>query len=61
VDVWLEKAFNLNEPNLSRMMKIANFQKRKVTDTISKNAEVEVEEESKIAEINSLINSSFHT
>jgi hypothetical protein len=43
------------------MMKIANFQKRKVTDTISKNAEVEVEEESKIAEINSLINSSFHT
>jgi DSF synthase len=61
VDVWLEKAFNLNETNLSRMMKIANFQKRKVTDTISKNAEVEVEEESKIAEINSLINSSFHT
>lgn len=61
VDVWLEKAFNLNETNLSRMMKIANFQKRKVTDTISKNAEVEVEEESKIAEINSLINSSFQT
>lgn len=40
------------------MMKIANSQKRKVTGTISKNAEVEVEE-SKIAEINSLTNSSF--
>ena len=58
VEVWIEKAFNLNETNLSWMMKIANSQKRKVTGTISKNAEVEVEE-SKIAEINSLTNSSF--
>lgn len=57
VDVWIDKAFNLSETNLNRMIKIANFQKRKVDDISKKDDEVQ--EEIKIAEINTLINNSF--
>lgn len=57
VDVWIEKAFNLSDSNLNRMIKIANFQKRKVDDNTRKDDEVQ--EEIKIAEINTLINNSF--
>ncbi|MBL7754756.1 MAG: enoyl-CoA hydratase/isomerase family protein [Chitinophagaceae bacterium] len=57
VDVWIEKAFNLSDTNLNRMIKIANFQKRKVDDNTRKDDEVQ--EEIKIAEINTLINNSF--
>jgi hypothetical protein len=41
------------------MLKLASFQKRKVEQT--KNIEPLVEEEMKIAEINTLINGSFPT
>lgn len=30
VEIWLERAFNLSEENLNRMIKLASFQKRKV-------------------------------
>lgn len=30
VDIWLERAFQLSEENLSRMIKLTSFQKRKV-------------------------------
>lgn len=33
VDVWLQKAFELSEENLVRMTKLANFQKRKVSQS----------------------------
>lgn len=56
VDLWVEKAFTLTENNLNRMIKIANFQRKKVT-TASDTPKIE--NELKIAEINSLINSSF--
>jgi DSF synthase len=59
VDVWLEKAFTLNEDNLGRMTKLANFQKRKIEH--DKALEPKIEEEQKISTINSLINSSFQT
>ncbi len=59
VDVWLDKAFTLSDDNLNRMLKLANFQKRKVEQT--KRMEPMVEEEMKIAEINTLINGSFPT
>ncbi|MBK6330375.1 MAG: enoyl-CoA hydratase/isomerase family protein [Bacteroidetes bacterium] len=57
VNVWLAKAFTLSEDNLSRMLKLANFQKRKIEQT--KIIEPSIEEEMKIAEVNTLINSSF--
>ncbi|MCC7029891.1 MAG: enoyl-CoA hydratase/isomerase family protein [Chitinophagaceae bacterium] len=57
VNVWIAKAFTLSEDNLSRMLKLANFQKRKIE--ITKAVEPSIEEEMKIAEVNSLINSSF--
>ncbi len=59
VNVWIEKAFTLTDDNLNRMLKLASFQKRKVEQT--KNIEPLVEEEMKIAEINTLINGSFPT
>jgi len=59
VDVWINKAFTLTEDNLSRMLKLASFQKRKVEQ--NKKLEPAVEEEMKMAQINSLINSSFPT
>lgn len=59
VDVWLDKAFTLTEDNLNRMMKLANFQKRKVQQ--NKALEPLVEEELKMAQINTLINGSFPT
>jgi DSF synthase len=57
VNVWIAKAFTLSEDNLNRMLKLANFQKRKIEHT--KIIEPSIEEEMKIAEVNSLINSSF--
>ena len=59
VNVWLEKAFTLSEDNLNRMMKLSSAQKRKVDQL--KKTEPMVEEEMKMAEINTLINSSFPT
>ena len=59
VNVWLEKAFILSEDNLNRMMKLSNAQKRKV-DQLKKTEPI-VEDELKMAEINTLINSSFPT
>jgi DSF synthase len=59
VNVWLEKAFTLSEDNLNRMMKLSNAQKRKV-DQLKKTEPI-VEDELKMAEINTLINSSFPT
>ncbi|HOZ50958.1 MAG TPA: crotonase/enoyl-CoA hydratase family protein [Chitinophagaceae bacterium] len=57
VNVWLDRAFVLNEDNLARMTKLANFQKRKIEQT--KELEPKIEEEQKISQINSLINNSF--
>jgi DSF synthase len=57
VDVWLEKAFQLSDDNINRMIKLSNFQRRKVEQT--KKNDGALEEEMKIAQINSLINSSF--
>lgn len=59
VNVWIDKAFTLTEDNLNRMLRLANAQKRKVEAT--RKIEPAVEEEMKMAEINSLINSSFPT
>lgn len=57
VNVWIDKAFTLSEENLARMLKLANFQKRKVENV--KRMEPDFESEMKIAEVNTLINSSF--
>lgn len=57
VNVWIDKAFTLSEDNLARMLKLANFQKRKVENV--KRMEPDFENEMKIAEVNTLINSSF--
>lgn len=57
VNVWLDKAFTLTDENLARMLKLASFQKRKV-DQI-KRVEPSIEEEMKLAQINSLINNAF--
>ncbi len=57
VNVWLDRAFTLNEDNLARMTKLANFQKRKIDQT--RDLEPKIEEEQKISQINSLINNSF--
>lgn len=57
VDVWLDKAFSLSEDNLSRMNKIANFQRRKIVS--EKKDDKQIEEEMRIAQINSLINNAF--
>ena len=59
VNVWIDKAFTLTEDNHNRMLRLANAQKRKVEAT--RKIEPAVEEEMKMAEINSLINSSFPT
>jgi DSF synthase len=57
VDVWIDKAYTLSEDNLGKMLKLANLQKRKIAQ--SKEIEPGIEEEMKISEVNSLINSSF--
>lgn len=57
VDVWLDKAFTLTEDNLGRMTKLANFQRRKVQQTIV--VEPNLEEAMKIDEVNTLINKAF--
>ena len=57
VNVWLDKAFTLSEDNLDRMLKLANFQKRKIEQT--KKNETIVEDEMNLGKINPLINSSF--
>lgn len=57
VNVWIDKAFTLSEENLARMLKLANFQKRKVENV--KRMEPDFENKMKIAEVNTLINSSF--
>lgn len=57
VNVWLDKAFTLSEDNLDRMLKLANFQKRKIEQT-KKNETIE-EDEMNLGKINPLINSSF--
>jgi hypothetical protein len=57
VNVWIEKAYTLSEENLNKMLKLANLQKRKIEQT--RIIEPSFEEEMKIAEVNTLINSSF--
>lgn len=57
VNVWLDRAFTLNEDNLGRMTKLANFQKRKIEQ--NRELEPKIEEEQKLSQINSLINNSF--
>jgi hypothetical protein len=57
VDVWLDKAFTLTEDNLGRMTKLANFQRRKVQQTVV--VEPNLEEAIKIDEVNTLINKAF--
>jgi DSF synthase len=57
VNVWLDRAFKLEDSNLSRMTKLANFQQRKIDQ--SKAQEAKLLEEQTISEVNSLINSSF--
>lgn len=57
VDVWLGKAFSLTEENMNRMLKLANFQRRKVQQL--KEEEPPIEEELKLAQVNSMINGSF--
>ncbi len=57
VDIWLEKAFELKEDNLSRMIKLANMQRRKVEQI--KSSEPAIDNEMKEAEISKMINSSF--
>ncbi len=57
VDVWIDKAYTLSEDNLGKMLKLANLQKRKIAQ--SREIEPGIEEEMKISEVNSLINSSF--
>lgn len=59
VNVWLDKAFTLNEDNLTRMTKLANFQKRKIDQTRA--PQPKVQEAQDLTAINSLINSSFQT
>ncbi|MBK7762221.1 MAG: enoyl-CoA hydratase/isomerase family protein [Bacteroidetes bacterium] len=58
VNLWLEKAFLLSEDNLSRMMKLAAFQKRKLSSQVKDNDPL-LAEERKFAEatlINKLYN-----
>ncbi len=57
VNVWIDKAFLLTEDNLSRMLKLANFQNRKIAQ--NKAMEPKMEEELKIDQVNKLINNSF--
>ncbi|MEZ5045414.1 MAG: crotonase/enoyl-CoA hydratase family protein [Chitinophagaceae bacterium] len=60
VDVWVDKAFTLTDNNINRMVKIANFQRRKqVQENTKEQVSTEIEQEIKTAEINSIINSSF--
>jgi DSF synthase len=57
VNLWLERAFDLSEENLSRMVKLANYQKRKMeADRYVPNYS---EEELRFQEVNELINKAF--
>lgn len=55
VDIWLEKVLSLTEDNLNRMLKLSNFQKRKLQSNL-KNSNTDNEIERKIMEVNSLLN-----
>lgn len=57
VNLWLERAFNLSEENLNRMVKLANYQKRKLDN--EKRTVSLVDEEVRFREVNELINRAF--
>ncbi|HNF70875.1 MAG TPA: crotonase/enoyl-CoA hydratase family protein [Chitinophagaceae bacterium] len=57
VNLWLDRAFSLGEENLSRMMKISGFQKRKLAQEKAVSPQKEMNE--RLEQINELINKSF--